>query len=186
MGDEDDVGELPHVEERPRNRLTAGIMRKAILAILVVSATVLAGIGLNQIYRAGRTTDPLGTATVGNGKIAYVSHTEGAELWVVNPDGTDPVRLVGPIGKTPDTLSDPFWSSDGTTLSYNVNRIGSVGIETSNADGTGRRVITPESLQYAVSPDWSPDGQRIAFSYSDGGRGSSILVMNPDGPTCLG
>ena len=181
MGDERDVGELARLEEGPRRHLTSERMRKGILAMLVVSATVLAGIGLNQIYRAGGTTDPLGTGTVGNGRIAYVSHTEGAELWVVNPDGTAPVRLVGPIGKTPDTLSDPFWSSDGTTLSYNVNRIGSVGIETINADGTGRRVITPESLQYATSPEWSPDGQRIAFSYSDGGRGSSIFVMNPDG-----
>jgi Tol biopolymer transport system component len=182
MGDEEDVSELARLEERHGSHLAAEKMRKGILAMLVVSATVLAGIGLNQIFRVGSKTNSFTTAAAGNGRIAYVSQSEdGSELWVVNADGSDPVRLVGPIGKLPASLSDPFWSSDGTKLGYNAHGIGSVGIETINADGAGRAVITPESLEYADSPDWSPDGQRIAFSYSDGRRGSSIFVMNPDG-----
>src|SRR5687768_11457084 len=102
LGDTEDVSELARLEKRHGSHLTAENKRKGILAMLVVSATVIAGIGLNEIFRLGGTTDPLTTAAAGNGRIAYVSQSGGgAELWVVNADGTDPVRLVGPIGKLP-------------------------------------------------------------------------------------
>jgi hypothetical protein len=44
-----------------------------------------------------------------------------------------------------------------------------------NADGSGRLLLTPNAA--TVTPAWSPDGRRIAFS---GGEGS-IWVVNVDG-----
>jgi Tol biopolymer transport system component len=179
----DGLSEDHPFEDRTAKRRPGEVIKKSILAMVVISATIVASIALSRIFGAdGPSTGAPGGEAVRNGRIAYVSHSEeGAELWVVNPDGTEPVRLVGPIGKLPDRLSDPFWSPDGTRLGYNANLIGSTGIETINADGSDRQVISAGSLEYADSPDWSPDGQRIAFSYSDGRGGSGIHVMNADG-----
>ena len=48
-----------------------------------------------------------------------------------------------------------------------------------NADGTERRRLTRDPAE-EFDPAWSPDGTKIAFSRSDGGR-YQIFVMNADG-----
>src|SRR5881628_214188 len=54
-----------------------------------------------------------------------------------------------------------FASSDGT------------GINTMNADGSG---VTSVTSGFATTPDWSPDGTKIAFE-----RNNDIYVVNADG-----
>jgi Tol biopolymer transport system component len=82
----------------------------------------------------------------------------------MNGDGTNPRALTA----TGSNLQ-PAWSPDGTRLVYRH----SLGCGSSsdctdflsviNADASGNSAITPELNQPATDPDWSPDGQWIAF-----------------------
>jgi TolB protein len=50
------------------------------------------------------------------------------------------------------------------------------------ADGSGRRQITPWSLDAGDNPDWSPNGRLILFrSHESGSKQSQIYVVRPDG-----
>jgi len=47
-------------------------------------------------------------------------------------------------------------------------------------DGSGLHALLPDSIWSRYSPDWSPDGQRIAFTANRGDR-SDLWVVNADG-----
>jgi Tol biopolymer transport system component len=83
-------------------------------------------------------------------------------------------------------LRDPVWSPDGSKIAYLE---GTSDIESSNpwalgvmnADGSGRHEITASSglgsVALADSPNWSPDGSKIAY----GDPAGNIVVVNADG-----
>lgn len=110
-------------------------------------------------------------------KIAY---TDG-DLWIVNADGTQPLRITN----TPDVREDcPTFSPNGSRVAFDATN-GRHGIATINVDGTDRRQLTPASDEdpYAGrsdSPVWSPDGQTIAY-WSEVQEESRITVIRPDG-----
>jgi dipeptidyl aminopeptidase/acylaminoacyl peptidase len=96
------------------------------------------------------------------------------DLWIVQADGTSPVSLTN----TPHVSElAPAWSSDGTTIAFAAG-----GVETIRTDGTGRTAITPCC---AGSPDWSPDGHRIAYAFSTVGQTAEIHTVNADGTNDL-
>lgn len=80
----------------------------------------------------------------------------------------------------------PAYSPDGKTIaftSFNRNNGFLCAIYLVNADGSNFRLLTPPRLT-AFQPDWSPDGQRLAFSTNS--NFSTILdeeiwVINADG-----
>jgi Tol biopolymer transport system component len=62
-------------------------------------------------------------------------------------------------------LGEPAWSPDGKRLAFTETTLDDdahfrPSLHIVNADGTGRRLLTPD----AASADWSPDGSRIAFA----------------------
>ena len=84
----------------------------------------------------------------------------------------------------PDTggdARDPRWSPDGSMLVYH-GYVGHGGAEilVTSADGTGRRLLTNDTLD-DVRPDWSPDGQTIAFARRGKSPGYTICLVDTDG-----
>jgi Tol biopolymer transport system component len=89
-----------------------------------------------------------------------VSERDGdAELYVMNADGTNPIRLTN----SPGVDTDPAWSPDGSTIAFVSERDGIVEIYTMNADGSNVTRVTVDELTEG-RPAWSPDGSRLAFA----------------------
>ena len=106
-----------------------------------------------------------------NGKLAFESSRGmiGIEVFVMNPDGTNPLRLTDSSGWN----RDPVWSPDGTRIAFWSTREDAPGIYVMNADGSSQVRV----LDHGTHPAWSPDGTKIAFSGDAGG----IYVMDADG-----
>ena len=91
--------------------------------------------------------------------VLFETHRDGnSEIYVMNPDGTQPINLT-------NDLSDdrfPVWSPDGTKIAFVATRDGNSEIYVMDADGSNPRNLTthPESDYF---PAWSPDGNMIAF-----------------------
>ncbi|UCC83486.1 MAG: PD40 domain-containing protein [Gemmatimonadota bacterium] len=106
-------------------------------------------------------------------RVAFHSSRDGnAEIYIMNVDGSDPVRL------TDDPAKDahPTWSPDGTKIAFTSDRDGG-GIYVMNANGSNPVRVTDGRDSH---PTWSPDGTRIAFSSFRTGP-SEVYVMNADG-----
>lgn len=94
--------------------------------------------------------------------------------------------------------SGPRWSPDGKQIAFMVNtfatppaddNVRSSAVAVVTADGSevdAPRILTDASL-WAAAPDWSPDGQRIAFNtypinyFEATTKASNIYTIRPDG-----
>ncbi len=112
-------------------------------------------------------------------KIAFVSdRTRPSQIWVMNSDGTNPVKLTTipfPKQQLPD------WSPDGTKIAFStVDADGVPDIFVMNADGSGLTQLTRHQ-GVNIAPRWSPDGTKIAFFTIRNGVHRTVFVMNADG-----
>jgi Tol biopolymer transport system component len=96
-------------------------------------------------------------------QLAFV--TQQHELYVVNIDGSAPVKLsAGAVSLT--------WSPDGKRVAFGDSPDSTTGsIYIVNIDGTNQTKLTE-----GASPDWSPDGAKFVFI-----KDNSLSTMNNDG-----
>lgn len=132
----------------------------------------------------GATTTFAQTPTLhANGKIAFTSDRDGnREIYVMNADGTDQVRLTN----NPGADDCPTWSPDGTRIAFvSQKQDGSFAISMMKADGTNQTEITALDDSNGTGwrrLSWSPDGRRIAFyDFSPVSKSNDIFVVNVDG-----
>ena len=94
------------------------------------------------------------------GKIAFSAQVEyeNHELFVVNADGSNLVRLTNQEGFD----NDPVWSPDGSKIAFVSTRFGNWDICIMNADGSNVIRVTDHSAN-DFHPSWSPDGQKLVF-----------------------
>jgi Tol biopolymer transport system component len=109
-------------------------------------------------------------------------------LYVMNPDGSGKRRLARHFWVSNLALGYPVWSPDRRRLVFAAHLSRSTApcdsycgkeIFVINADGSGLRRLTRNTVD-DWEPTWSPDGQKIAWSRSDG-TGADVFVMNADG-----
>jgi Tol biopolymer transport system component len=117
----------------------------------------------------------------GNYTGSYVDLVGDREIYVMDPDGSNVVRL------TYDNWSNssPAWSPDGKKIAFNSERDGIVVICLMNADGSNVNCLQNNDaivngFKHAFGPAWSPDGNWIAFS-TNGFLGKEIYIMNANG-----
>ena len=119
---------------------------------------------------------------------------ESPQIFIINPDGTDPVRLTndGSGGPRPGRHVDPSWKPDGEYLLF----VGCPGLPCSSrsneiyrikADGTGETRLTSDSVRdndpyYSPNTVGFPGTGTIAWLRNvDGALRWAIFKMNPDG-----
>ena len=118
-------------------------------------------------------------------QIAFQSDRDrNYEIYVMDDDGKNQRNITN----HPDRDLAPSWSSDGTRIAFVSDRDGHVPkgrvwstfeIYVMDADGKNQRNITNDPNS-DLSPAWSPDGKRIAFS-SDREVNFEIYVMDNNG-----
>jgi Tol biopolymer transport system component len=118
-------------------------------------------------------------------RIAFESNRQTGKfaLWVLNVDRTG-------LRKLADNASVPAWSPDGETIAFVRSNpkggpSGTDEIWVMDQDGTNeRRLIAPPvgrtSSGHDSMPEWSPDGNQLAFVRRYRGR-SDVYTMRADG-----
>ena len=105
-------------------------------------------------------------------RIAYVNDRTGSpELYLVNADGTNTVRLTDGIGFTGEFA----WSPDGSTIAL-ARVVGGVrDLYRMNADGSNLLRLTSNTA-FAGRLAWAPGGTRLTFDC-----GAEVCAVNADG-----
>lgn len=107
-------------------------------------------------------------------RIAFMWNQSGySEIWVISPDGTDPVQLTHT-----DTSGTqwPTWSPDGRRIAFSSRHTGNSEIFVMSAHGGDLTQLTFDPGS-DMMPTWSPDGRQIAFA-SDRTGSYEIWILN--------
>jgi hypothetical protein len=176
------------LERRRSHRERVRRAQAALLAFAVLAATAGGFLFLRHAFDPDkRNVGDEQTTSVANGEIVFSR--------VLGPDSSEHLFAVQPgvLGERQITsgadqiYTGPSISPDGRTIvaayfdpsfmTYNPRAI----IVTVPIEG-GTTTILTEPIEFAVDPEWSPDGTMIAFAAKPEGRAQrGLYVMNADG-----
>src|SRR5215208_2016379 len=104
-------------------------------------------------------------------KIAFLRDSGSQpDIWVMNADGSGQTKITDDLAFE-NGLS---WSPDGTKIAFEQD----ADIWTIAPDGSGRRNLTDTPDAVEVNPDFSPDGEKLAFAGTFDHTDFEIYTMN--------
>jgi TolB protein len=107
-------------------------------------------------------------------RIVFGMHGDRPEMASLKPDGSDR-KMLG-------EGHDPTLSPDGNLICYTGHPPeGGVTVYVMNWDGSGKRRIVPTASKFgATFPNWSPDSNRLVYSFPVG-EALELFLINLDG-----
>ncbi len=144
-----------------------------VVRIPIVATPVGARTVTVQVLRGGSLLGA-GTFTVLRGVLFETNRDGNAEIYVMNPDGSQPTNLTNDS----DDDYNPIWSPDGTKIAFVSYRDGDPEIYAMDADGSDQTNLTNHA-DADYFPVWSPNGDRIAFMTDRESSGPPILGVRP-------
>lgn len=133
------------------------------------------GSGSTRLAEDADLIDERPTLSTASDKVAYASFDgSDTEIVVIDLDGSDKLVLTD----DPGSDVDPVLSPDGGTIAWTSNRSGDPEIYTMSSDGSN---VVRLTFGGALDPDFSADGQRIAYTALNQGFGTRAVVANADG-----
>lgn len=155
---------------------TGGVLGDDLTDLYVMNA---GGGGVGRLTSDGESADaswsPDGTRIV-----FWSGRDYGSGVYVMDADGGHAELLTPEF----DTAWGADWSPDGETILFVGTRADDeaeqIAIWSMNADGSDKRELAPATGYWIDDPEWSADGDSIAY-FSDGTGPGAIWVMNTDG-----
>jgi Tol biopolymer transport system component len=143
-------------------------------SILTVEVPVIPAPGgtsalVEVIVKAVGGTIGRGEFTADRGILFESERAGNRDIWVVDPEGGDPIRLTTSV----ENEVWPGWSHDGTKILFNRD----TEMWVMGADGSAQAKLAGGVIPVGA-PVWSPDDLRIAYQQ---GEMSQIWVMNANG-----
>lgn len=153
--------------------------RLAVGAVTLLTLGAMGTLSAPGAIGAAPTTTQTAAVPGTEGTVAYVTDGDGdLEIYAVSPGGGPAVNLT----HDPQRDQDPAWSPDGSRIAFASGRAGAhLDIWVMNANGSSPVNLTPladstGSGEAGIEPSWSPDGERIAYTYQ-----GDVWVMSDDG-----